>query len=220
VWENYVTLAVDQEDWGLVVHGLSALLNLSVGLGSRADKSRPLDAHALLTLVDAVLTRRAQVQQHLEPLPEPSNGTSGKSKDADEKAAVAVMSYKNLERQVLALVDRIIAECKSDPKTWKILSILFNGLGQHDKAMKYLLKRCQTTQVDAGSIWDRDHDLVVKVCAASLDFAQYVAALPKDQERWRLAREQVAAVVNRAKVLYAAEPLVTQLERALAMYSA
>ena len=73
VWDNYLTLALHMQKWGLVLNALDNMLDLKIGLGRRQKKSKDelkgdIDAQALFMVSHAALQteRDSRLRKQLE----------------------------------------------------------------------------------------------------------------------------------------------------------
>jgi hypothetical protein len=188
-----VQLAAEASQWGMVVHGISNLVNLRAARNNAKDE---VDIRSLLLTVDALILHR----DRLARAPEQGRATAG------HDGSVSADTLTSWRAQLEELFDSIKQKCRSDPNVWKAMAIYYGAFADRANERDCLLRRVRAlSQADA---WERDETKLDRVVNAVVDFdARFNAALAgdatlADEDKRRAAaeaREVVRATLNRVK---------------------
>jgi len=194
IWENYIFLSLQAKQWGMVIHGISNMIDLRKG--SSADMQ--VDVHALLLVVDHVITVR-------------------KEDDTSD------LMLQSLRSQLELLFAKIKEHVPSSANIWKVLSMYYGHFDQHEEYRSSLMKRMRALLHNNES-WQRNEPAAEKVMKSVADLhIRYTADMEKDtaldEEGRRQVKRQADAIVESVVEQYCAGTLpdeaVTPLRKLL-----
>ncbi len=198
MWENYVTLSLRTENWNMAINGVSKLIDLRAGLGPKSRKDGTVDIGALDLLTHVILDKKQEIEEQKGQLNETSDD---------------YQAYELLKMNYDQLLQKIIAECKSDEKVWKIMAHYYHGIGNNDQWRDMLLRRFRVLQQIPD--WERSQESVIQVASAVNDL--YVGYITPDgneaapQNRVEEAKSLVSHVVMKSERLFKILPQVESL---------
>jgi len=182
IWENYVMLAVRMKQWGMAIDGLRNLIDVKL---SGAASTDIVDIPSLLMVVDAIITMKDKVE----------NGSSvGIVGDhhLDDGFAIDPNFLQSLENQLLELFAKMRQKCKSEPNMWKVMSIYYDSVSDHENARDCLTRRIRAL-MNANEDWERDAEKTQSILSVILDFHQRCSQQISDDP------ENAKAIADEAK---------------------
>mmetsp|Transcript_10321 Transcript_10321/g.32889 ORF Transcript_10321/g.32889 Transcript_10321/m.32889 type:complete len:1110 (-) Transcript_10321:70-3399(-) len=190
IWENHISLAVQTNQWGVVIDGLSNLIDLR----HARESGDQIDIQSLLLTVDALLI----VRDKLKGAAEHGLDRASELGNVEARQDVSEELLDSWRAQLEALFDKFNEKCRPDPNAYKAMAVYFEGFGDLEKMRYNLLRRARTLAHQDG--WERDESKLARIVNVLTDLhAKYsAAAASKDGDAKAAVMDEAVSLVRTA----------------------
>lgn len=189
VWENYISLSVQTQQWAMVINGVSKLIDLR---HERTYTEDQVDSPSLLLVVDAIITadKKLNEKQMLERESEVGFSEDGKKRKEEKNMSseMILLLKDNLE----TLFEKIKATCKSNANVWRLMSVYFESQNKRDLFRDALLRRVRAMQQQ--DQWERDEIQTNKIIRAVITLHEEYM---KDSEKNEVLKKDLKIVADK-----------------------